>query len=176
VFVCLLSPVLLAGCQPGAPTASEPALVEPPAFAAWPRATEKPVRVDLRQWLDCRAPTPAEVEAEAKRHGPHARYSIVVRVSPDGIAPFREGKPLPPGAVVVKEKYADWEATGPLQAYAVMTKREAGYDPGGGDWEYAYVTLVPERKESRGRLAGCAGCHASAKERDYLFRHYGPEW
>jgi hypothetical protein len=26
---------------------------------------------------------------------------------------------------------------------------------------------------SRGRLAECAGCHASARDRDYLFRSYG---
>lgn len=54
-----------------------------------------------------------------------------------------------------------------------MVKREAGYDPGGGDWEYAYVSLVPEREVSRGRMARCANCHASAKSRDYLFRSYG---
>jgi hypothetical protein len=86
---------------------------------------------------------------------------------------FREGKPLPRGAVVVKEKYADGRATGPLQEYAVMAKREAGYDPVGGDWEYAYVTLLPERKLARGRLAKCAACHVSVRERDFLFRSYG---
>jgi hypothetical protein len=96
-----------------------------------------------------------------------------VRVSPEAIVPFREGKPLPTEAVVVKEKYANGLATGPLHEYAVMIKREAGYDPAGGDWEYAYVTLVPERKVARGQLAECAGCHASAKEHDFLFRSYG---
>jgi hypothetical protein len=108
-----------------------------------------------------------------ERHGPHVNYSIIVRVSPEAIALFREGKPLPTGAVVAKEKYADWSASGPLSGYAVMTKREAGYYPEGGDWEYEYVSLVPERKETRGRLANCAACHASAKDRDYLFRSYG---
>jgi hypothetical protein len=95
-----------------------------------------------------------------------------VRVSPEAIAPFREGKRLPTGAVVVKEKYADELASGPLYAYAVMVKREAGYYPEGGDWEYEYVTLVPERKVARGQLTDCAACHASAKDRDYLFRSY----
>jgi hypothetical protein len=147
-------------------------LPEPVTFSTWPTATEKPVQVGPTLLLVCRAPTPEE-EAHDQRHGPHARYSIVVRVSPEAIGLFREGKPLPSGAVVVKEKYADGRATGPLEEYAVMVKREAGYDPAGGDWEYAYVTSVPERKVARGRLAECAGCHASVRERDFLFRSYG---
>ena len=113
------------------------------------------------------------MDAETKRHGPHAKYSIVVRVSPEAVAAFRQGNPLPAGAVVVKEKYVGVPPVGQLHGYAVMTKREVGYYPEGGDWEYEYVNLVPERKETRGRLANCAACHASAKERDFLFRSYG---
>jgi hypothetical protein len=106
--------------------------------------------------------------------GPHAAYSIVVRVSPDGVDAYREGRPLPRGAVVVKEKYANASGSGPMQAYALMTKREEGFDPAGGDWEYAFVGLSDGRASTaRGRLPGCAGCHASARERDYLFRSYG---
>jgi hypothetical protein len=97
----------------------------------------------------------------------------MVRVNPESIGPFREGKQLSTGAVVVKEKYLGIPPHGQLHGYAMMTKREAGYYPEGGDWEYQFVSLVPERKETRGRLANCAACHASAKERDFLFRSYG---
>jgi hypothetical protein len=127
-------------------------------------------------WVLCRNRTPEEsqkADAEAKAHGPHAKYSIVVRVSPEAITLFREGQPLPTEAVVVKEKYMGLPPLGQLHGYAVMTKRHAGYFPEGGDWEYEYVTVVPKRKETRGRLANCAACHASAKERDFLFRSYG---
>ena len=72
--------------------------------------------------------------------------------------------------MVVEEKYDDASASGPLQAYGVMIKRAAGYDPGGGDWEYGFVTLAPEATVRRGRLAGCAGCHARVRATDYLFR------
>ena len=172
----LLTVLLLTGCQSRTPPASEPDLVEPVTFSTWPSVTDKPVQVGPDLWAWCRAPTPEEARArgaEARPHGPHASFSIIVRVSPEAIAPFREGKPLPPGAVVVKEKYVDGLTSGPLYEYAVMVKRVAGYDPGGGDWEYGYVTLVPERKVARGRLTECAGCHVSARERDYLFRSYG---
>jgi hypothetical protein len=100
-------------------------------------------------------------------------HSIVVRVSPEAAAAYREGRPLPAGAVVVKEKYDDASASGPLQAYGVMIKRAAGYDRDGGDWEYGFVDLATRTTMTRGRLAGCAGCHASARDSDYLFRSRG---
>jgi len=172
---CGVVVLLLAGCQPAVPE-SEPALAEPAVFANWPRVTEQPVKVGPELWTLCRAPTPAETqarEAAAKLHGPHAEYAIVVRVSSGAEVAFRAGKLLPIGASVVKEKYADGLASGPLQGHAVMTKRAPGFDPAGGDWEYAFVHLVPELHVTRGRLAGCAGCHASARGTDYLFRSYG---
>jgi hypothetical protein len=172
-FAVLPTVILLLGCRPAVPpTAPDPPLVEPATFSTWPSVTDKPVHVGPELWLFCRGPTPEEAKARAeaaKAHGPHAEYSIVVRVSPDAAPAFRDGKPLPTGAVVVKEKYSD----GALQGYAVMAKRAAGFDPGGGDWEYAFVALVPERIVTRGRLAECAGCHASARNTDYLFRSYG---
>jgi hypothetical protein len=172
--VPFMSFLLLAGCRQGA--TSEPALVEPAAFSAWPSVTETPVPVGLAAWMWCRAPTPEEKErlsTEKSRHGPHAGYAIVVRVSPHALEAFRKNEPLPLGAVVIKEKHADLSALGAMQGYAMMVKRESGYDPAGGDWEYAYVSKSPERSVVRGRLAQCAGCHASAKERDFLFRVYG---
>jgi hypothetical protein len=160
---------------PAPMTTTIPELVEPAAFAAWPSLTDKPVRVGPDVWLLCRSPTPQEArarDAATKAHGPHAGGSIVVRVSPDALAPFRAGDPLPAGAVVIKQKHEDGRASLPMHEYAMMVKRDAGYDPAGGDWEYAYVTLVPERRVTRGRLPQCAGCHATARRSDYLFRSY----
>jgi hypothetical protein len=148
-----------------------PALVEPAEFATWPRVTERPVRVSPALAAMC-AVMPAHAAAPANPD-PHADHAIVVRVSPGAAAAYREGRPLPAGAVVVKEKYDDASASGPLRAYGVMMKRAAGYAPRDGDWEYAYVALDGERAVTRGRLAGCSGCHARASGRDFLFRSYG---
>jgi hypothetical protein len=95
-------------------------------------------------------------------------------VSPEAIAPFRTNQSLPSRAIVIKEKHLASRKSDPLQEYAMMIKHRPGYYPDGGDWEYAYVTLVPERTFSRGRLADCANCHRSAKDRDFLFRSYNP--
>jgi len=175
-LACVLGVASLAGCRPPASPTTAPALVEPAVFATWPRVTERPLRVSAELSMLCTAlpprRSPERNAAAAGQRDPHAEYSIVVRVSPDGVAAYREGRALPAGAVVVKEKYADASASGPLQAYGVMIKRAAGFAPRGGDWEYAYAALDPERVMARGRLAGCAGCHESARRSDYLFRTY----
>jgi hypothetical protein len=179
----VLSPVwalllaALAACDPPPKPAPPPALADPAVFAHWPRVTERPIQVTPALWLLCRTIMAGEVRdrgVDPGPAGPHAEYSIVVRVSPDGVDAYREGRPLPRGAVVVKEKYATASATGPMQAYALMTKREDGFDAEGGDWEYAFVGLSNGREAiARGRLAGCAGCHGKAREQDFLFRSYG---
>lgn len=173
---CVLVIAGLAGCRPHASPTTAPALAEPAVFATWPRVTERPVRVSPELAMLCTALPPHRPtgrNAATSRRDPHADASIVVRVSPNAVAAYREGRSLPAGAVVIKEKYADASASGPLQAYGAMIKREAGFDARGGDWEYAYVALDRERVVTRGRLEGCAGCHASARETDYLFRSYG---
>ena len=168
----LIAAFLMASCQSGTAPPSQPDLLEHSPYSAWPSVTEQPVQVGADVWVLCRGPTPEEA-AKYKLHGPHASYSIIVRVNPEAIALFRDGSELPTGSVVVKEKYVGIPPSATLPGYAVMTKREAGYFPEGGDWEYEFVALVPERKETRGRLANCAACHASAKEHDFLFRSYG---
>jgi hypothetical protein len=187
----IIAMFFMAGCQkPSSPKVDSPPTVpmpepttissspkstvplpEPTTFSSWPKITYKPVHVGPKLWALCRMPSPAEEKRrkeEAESQGPHAG-SIVVRVSPGVLEDYLDNKPLPVGASVIKEKYKD--GVNELSEYAVMVKREAGYDPSGGDWEYGYVT--PERKVTRGKLVECAGCHASAKASDYLFRSYG---
>ncbi len=133
----------------------------------------------------CRSLTPdeeKELREDAHRHGPHGQYSIMVRVSPDAAAAYRENRPLPLGAIVVKEKYVHGEPVDPsrvlnremqLREYAVMTKRREESAARGGGWEYAYVELAPEPKVASGNLDHGAECHASARDRDFLFRSQG---
>src|SRR5438128_2744618 len=99
----LITFLLLASCQSGTPPGSEPNLIEPSPFSNWPSVTEMPVQVPPGLWVLCsRNPSPEEAQrryAEAKAHGPHATCSVIVRVSPEAIGPFREGSRLSTGAV-----------------------------------------------------------------------------
>jgi hypothetical protein len=70
-----------------------------------------------------------------------------------------------PGAVLVKtHSERESGAAGPL---FVMLKRDAGFFPPGGDWEY----LVTDQEgwiEDKGSLVTCARCHAEANA-DWVF-------
>ena len=147
-------------------------------FARWPAATEKPVRVEPIVASFCRAPSQTELQArdaELKRHGPHYKPAIVVRTNPEAIGAFKLGDaPMPVGTTIVKEKHFFMLAKGPPAEYGAMIKREPGYDPAHGNWEYIYVVSQPEKAVTRGKLESCIDCHSHAKDKDYLFRTYLP--
>ena len=69
------------------------------------------------------------------------------------------------GAVVVEVHRS--RASGAAAGAFAMEKKEAGYNPEGGDWEY--VVMDGEgRVQNRGKLGGCARCHAEAAT-DFVF-------
>ena len=185
-LIIVLTLAVLVGCQQQ-PAASEPApeMAQAPSpspsaeidFAKWPTATERPITVSPEIIAYC-APftySSPQKEAERKRHGPHYQPAILVRVNPEAIAEFKAGRaPMPVSTTIVKEKHYDNFAKGPPPEYGAMIKREPGYDPANGDWEYLYVEQKPEKKVTRGLLHMCIECHSHAKEKDYLFRTYLP--
>lgn len=93
----------------------------------------------------------------------------MVRVNATGIQSFRNGKVMPVGSIIAKEKYI---GSNPMSSYALMIKREAGYDPEHGDWQYVYVDSNAKPAVSEGKLVNCIKCHDGAKDSDYLFKFY----
>jgi hypothetical protein len=72
------------------------------------------------------------------------------------------------GSVLVK-KHASTSASAPSSSGPIfaMAKRDPGYYPEGGDWEY--VVLDAEgHLEDRGKLSLCARCHAEG-DADWVF-------
>jgi hypothetical protein len=160
--------VAAAGCGPSAPSSATPPADAPPLdFAGWPALTPAPVRLAPRLFALCITPP------EAKRLGPHFVPQARYLVNPDGEAAVRGGLfPVPAGTTVVKAKgWADCPDQG--EWFAAMTKREPGYDPAGGDWEYLTARREGGRWQvERGPLADCSGCHQQAAGTDFLFRGY----
>jgi hypothetical protein len=171
----MLAGLAVSGCEAPPPTSPEVSITTPIDFAGWPSATPKPVRVELRFGSLCNTTHEEIEEQEAesrRRHGPHSQLAILIRVSPEAMSAFRAHTPLPVGSVVIKEKHEEKYSKGPPNEYAAMIKREAGYDPANGDWEYLYETRKPNPGVTRGRLTDCIECHRRAAATDYLFRQY----
>jgi hypothetical protein len=84
--------------------------------------------------------------------------------------------PFPEGTVLVKETIG--EETLSVEVVSAMRK-VAGFDEGGGDWQYAMF-----ERQADGSFVGawvatdhdmhamCAGCHANAADTDFAFLSY----
>jgi hypothetical protein len=84
---------------------------------------------------------------------------------------------FPRGSVLVKKKYYTDGSTPPREGdapslYTVMIKREPGYNPDCGDWEFAVVAGDGREVQARGRLESCMACHESRAQSDFVFRGY----
>ena len=85
----------------------------------------------------------------------------------------------PVGAVIVKEKrvacFHHPEIEDRINSYGSdqfdgvggMIKREPGFDPDYGDWEYFYFEDASEI--TRGKIQSCIACHEGARENDFVF-------
>lgn len=72
---------------------------------------------------------------------------------------------VPEGSVAIKEFHTD--STIGFEGIVVMVKKEPGFDPANGDWEYQ-VRDANATLQQQGALAMCIGCHVSASAADYL--------
>lgn len=87
-----------------------------------------------------------------------------IRINHEAV-PYTRGQPVPEGAMIVESLSP--EAGAPPSSHFVMTKRQSGYFPAGGDWEYLVVN--PEGGViAGGQLPRCARCHAEART-DFVF-------
>ncbi len=81
------------------------------------------------------------------------------------------GDHMPQGSVLVSQQAR--RADGTPDGLFVMVKREPGFFPAGGDWEW--VAVGPDNRiRARGQLAPCARCHADAAV-DFVFPRPVPQ-
>lgn len=76
---------------------------------------------------------------------------------------------FPTGSLLVKEKFS---TDGETQLFTGMWKREAGYFPEVGDWEFFTVDTAAGKVVERGKLPKCASCHEPMVKGDHVARDY----
>lgn len=143
-------------------------------YRSWTRVNPEPVTISPQVSILCgRAfPTPPTDDS----FNPHLRKRIIVYVNETGTpAMMTQLKPkFPVGSVIVKEKRLPGEQDAP-ELLTVMVKRERGFNPASGDWEYMVVNGDGSKIEDRGKLENCQACHVSLKETDFVSRQYLPD-
>ena len=113
---------------------------------------------DYKQWDSW-----PDYQGLRKARGPHGPLNRVY-VNDKGIS--SDSAPVNYGAIEVKETYT---ADKKLKNITVQHKVE-GFNPEAGDWYWA-MYLPDGSVVKAGRIAGCIGCHAGAKDNDYVMVH-----
>lgn len=133
------------------------------------RVTAEPLIMFPQVLLSCRPPTPEE---ERRVASPHNNFSVHIYVSPDAVEPIWDlyGE-FPEGSFLLKEKFDSQRPDQP-ELFTGMIKRERGYFPEGGDWEYFTLDGELSQVTSRGKLESCAACHRDFADWDYVSKQY----
>jgi hypothetical protein len=140
-------------------------------YRQWTRVNPEPLLVAAQNAQLCAAVISSMLPA-----GPHAQDKyITVYVNDIGQHAMMEEKTphFPQGSVVVKEKLTTSRSTTP-ELLTVMVKREPGYNPDSGDWEYMVYDGSGRTVQERGKLENCQTCHQSDQDTDYVSRRYLP--
>jgi hypothetical protein len=99
-----------------------------------------------------------------------ARFEVFV--TPGGANAMRDFRAeLPFDTVILKRKYTIQNAKEP-ELYTGMFKREKGYNPDCGDWEFFTVSGDGKTIKSRGKLSRCIDCHKNYSSSDFVTKIY----
>lgn len=141
-------------------------------FRNYPIITPDAVVINQEIAKLCRIVTPEEAAQAVEQHGPHAITTILIHMNePARLAYSSQANVYPVGSVIVKRKGVQ-EPDDPESGVGGMIKREPGYNPEHGDWEYFYF----ERRDrvDSGRLSKCIACHDRVSASDFVFGTWAP--
>jgi hypothetical protein len=144
-------------------------------YRAWHKVNAKPIHMAPQIAMLCRGPASWQTHAN-----PHDPKFFTVYVNKTGVAAMKKQglTQFPAGSIIVKEKLPT--ESGQPELLTVMVKKEAGFDPKHGDWQY-FTADGDGNKTSQDDVAKCQSCHEVTKENDYVFRSYvqganQPQW
>jgi hypothetical protein len=143
--------------------------------AVWTKVNSEPYRIGDAVAFLCARPTGKPREPE-KEKSPHDGYFITVYVNNAGREAMfaKEAQTFPQGSMIVKEKIPNRTPGSKPALYTIMRKREAGFNPSVGDWEFAVVGSNGKEIQAIGKLENCQSCHKPKRDSDFVFRPYLP--
>lgn len=129
-------------------------LPEPQAEAFWTYISETNSYTQWDMW-------PGK-EGIYEGHSPHGAF-LKLYINDIALNALKENKPMPDGAIIVKENYGKDKET--LMAITPMYKKK-GYNPDADDWFWA--KYGPQGKVmNAGKIKGCIDCHRARE--NWLF-------
>lgn len=148
-----------------AKTPGDPSLGD---YRKWHKVNPTPVRMGDQLVVLCAAPPPARTASI------HAAKYITVYTNEIGRKAMSDPKmatAFPTGSIIVKEKLPSIDSR-KAELLTVMVKREKGFAPDDGDWQY-FVADPTGKITARGKdVEACAKCHRDAAKTQFVFRTY----
>ena len=135
-------------------------------YRAWTKVNPKPAVFGGAARFLCYVPGQYSYLSE------HQGKFITVYVNETGKSEMltKKNPAFPVGTVIVKQKMKT-ENPKTTELSTVMVKREAGYNPGNGDWEYAVIDAGVTKTTGEGKIEHCQKCHMMVSETDFVFRY-----
>ena len=165
------------------PPKATPEFQPPPAafagYRKWYRANPAPLPMKESMMRLCLSLSPEEVKAIQDKD-PHdavqvpMTFTVFVNEAGKDRLLSRTTGAFPIGSCIVKDAHdgSDFATSRTLTA---MIKREKGYSPETGDWEYFVLDGFAKSVTRQGKLENCASCHASVADNDYVYTDYLPK-
>lgn len=167
------TPVTLLSCAVLALAGNEPSnedlIARFSKLDTFTRVTKEPVPLDATFVDLCEPTVPRQRTNHVEVYG---KLSAVVHVlvSTEGVASFRADiPPYPEGTIILKQKFASADAEKP-DFYTGMLKREKGYNPKVGDWEFFTLSGDAKAITARGRINDCMDCHGQHPKSDFVMK------
>ncbi|MBI4852778.1 MAG: cytochrome P460 family protein [Acidobacteria bacterium] len=137
-------------------------------YKKWTKVNKEPLKINDIVATLCASRFPIDKSPEKN---PHRDKFITVYVNDIGKeAMFAKIPKFAIGSVIVKEKLPT--PIDKAELMTVMIKREKGFNPESGDWEYLVLDPIKTTIIERGKLEHCQKCHLAQKDRDFIFRTY----
>lgn len=132
------------------------------------RITQYPVWIDYQAAMGCAFPQFTQRDLAS----PHWQKAINVYADQKGLAPMWDPyETFPEGAVLLKEKF-DSSKQEEIELFTGMFKREKGFAPEIGDWEFFTIDGTATQVTSRGKLDSCIACHRDYADSDFVSKIY----
>jgi hypothetical protein len=178
-LISLVAPVLLVGgllrleSQTATPNNLRFHAEELNDRSSWTQVNAEPYYISAAVDFLCRLPTAGDYEFERKKN-PHAATYITVFVNKVGREAMfsKDVQRFPVGSVIVKKKVGKHFEDQKTLLYTVMKKREPGYNPVVGDWEFSVVSGDGTQLQASGKIESCQACHVRKSQTDFIFRPY----
>ena len=145
-------------------------------YRSWHRVNPEPITMTDVVAKMCRLLTKKEAE-EFRSVDPHIAvqeqksFTVYVNeVGKDRLLGKAAGT-FPVGTCIVKVKHDGQDAT-TSELLTVMIKREAGFAPQIGDWDFLVLDGFAKSVQGRGAMKNCVSCHTAVNDNDFVYASY----